>query len=156
MTWKCNACGEENQDDILRCLCGAELPIAAHTQKPVPWKDVILTTAPTLAGYKIIKTIDIITSECVRGINFFDDISSSITDTFGGRDITRQNQLRKARTSCLDELREEAHQLGGNAVIAVDFNYSELSGKGKSMLFLVASGTAVVIEDENQLQQPSP
>ena len=32
------------------------------------------------------------------------------------------------------------------AVIAVDLDYSEFSGGGKSMLFLVASGTAVVAE----------
>ena len=50
------------------------------------------------------------------------------------------------RETCLSELKVEADQLGANAVIGVDLDYSEISGGGKSMLFLVASGTAVVVE----------
>ena len=34
---------------------------------------------------------------------------------------------------------------GANAVIGVDLDYSEISAQGKSMLFLVASGTAVKV-----------
>jgi hypothetical protein len=36
--------------------------------------------------------------------------------------------------------------LGANAVVGVALDYSEFSGQGKSMLFLVASGTAVIIK----------
>jgi len=43
-------------------------------------------------------------------------------------------------------LKKEALLTGANAVIGVDLDYSEISGGGKSMLFLVASGTAVIIE----------
>ena len=39
--------------------------------------------------------------------------------------------------------RQEAHALGADAVVGIDLDYSEISGGGKSMLFLVASGTAV-------------
>jgi uncharacterized protein YbjQ (UPF0145 family) len=54
-----------------------------------------------------------------------------------------QNTLKDARKVALDELRSEAAYLGADAVIGVDLDYSEISGGGKSMLFLVASGTAV-------------
>jgi len=43
-------------------------------------------------------------------------------------------------------LRREALIVGANAVIGVDLDYSEISGDGKSMLFVVVSGTAVTIE----------
>ena len=56
--------------------------------------------------------------------------------------------LRDARKTCLTELRREALMIKANAVIGVDLDYSEISGKGKSMLFLVATGTAVRIEKE--------
>ena len=46
----------------------------------------------------------------------------------------------------MSELKKEADNIGANAVIAVDLDYSEISGGGKSMLFLVASGTAVKVE----------
>jgi len=54
--------------------------------------------------------------------------------------------LRDSRRVCLTELRREALIAGANAVIGVDLDYSEISGDDKSMLFLVASGTAVVVE----------
>jgi uncharacterized protein YbjQ (UPF0145 family) len=40
-----------------------------------------------------------------------------------------------------------ASQRGANAVVGVDLNYVELSAAG-SMVMLVASGTAVIIEEK--------
>jgi len=57
-----------------------------------------------------------------------------------------QQPVRDARQLCIYELKSEAYRLGANAVIGVSLNYSELSGKNTSMLFLVASGTAVVLD----------
>jgi uncharacterized protein YbjQ (UPF0145 family) len=54
--------------------------------------------------------------------------------------------LKDARTTCLRELKIAAIELGADAVIAVDLDYQEFSGKGKGMLFLVASGTAVKLK----------
>ena len=47
----------------------------------------------------------------------------------------------------LNELKKEAYELGADGVIGVDLDYSEISGKGKGMLFLVASGTAVKFKE---------
>jgi uncharacterized protein YbjQ (UPF0145 family) len=106
-----------------------------------------LTTAPTLEGYKVIETLDVITAECVFGMNIFRDFFAGMSDFFGGRSKASQKVLRDSRILCLNELRMEAYKLGGNAVIAIDLDYSEISGKGKGMLFLVASGTAVKVEE---------
>jgi len=107
---------------------------------------VQVTTAPHLEGYRITDTLDIITAEHVEGINLLRDILAGLTDLVGGRSKTMQNALREARKTCLANLKIEAHQIGANAVIGVDLDYSEISGGGKSMLFLVASGTAVIVE----------
>ena len=109
--------------------------------------NVILTTAPSIQDRRVAKTIDIITAECVFGMNIFRDIFAGFSDIFGGRSESTQNVLRDARKRCLAELRKEAVSVGANAVISVDLDYSEFSGGGKSMLFLVASGTAVVLEE---------
>lgn len=105
-------------------------------------KRILLTTesAPNLP---IAERLDIITAEVVIGMHLFRDIASAFRDTFGGRSATMQQGLRDARKTALDELRREALALGADAVVAVDLDYSEISGGGKSMLFLVASGTAV-------------
>lgn len=116
---------------------------AATTASPAY---VLLTTAPELAGYRVTRTLDIVTAECVLGLSFLSDFLAGMSDFFGGRSGRTQNKLREARQYCLSELRAEAQSLGANAVIAVSLSYSEFSGQGKSMLFLVASGTAVVVE----------
>ena len=51
-----------------------------------------------------------------------------------------------ARKTCLRELKIAAMELDADAVIAVDLDYQEFSGKGKGMLFLIASGTAVKLK----------
>jgi len=108
--------------------------------------NIQVTTTPQLEGYRVTKTLDIITAEYVGGINLFRDFLGGITDLIGGRSSSMQNELKKARETCLANLKIEAHHLGANAVIGVDLDYSEISGGGKSMLFLVASGTAVLVE----------
>lgn len=114
--------------------------------KKLTQSEVTLTTAPSLADFQIIETIDVIAAECVIGMHFFKDLLSSFTDILGGRSKTTQKTLRQAKETCLNELRSEAASKGANAVIGVDLDYSEISAQGKSMLFLVASGTAVRVE----------
>lgn len=104
------------------------------------------TTTPQLEGYRVINTLEIITAEYVGGVNLIREFFAGVTDMIGGRSGSLQNELREAREACLASLKAEADRIGANAVIGVDLDYSEISGGGKSMLFLVASGTAVVVE----------
>ena len=108
--------------------------------------ELIVTTEMSLDGYNILERIDIITSECVFGMNIFRDMFAGIRDIFGGRSSASQKVLRDARRTCLTELRREALIVGADAVIAVDLDYSEISGDGKSMLLVVSSGTACRVE----------
>lgn len=113
-------------------------------------QSIMVTTTPSVAGYSVTKVIDVISAECVFGMNVFKDFFTAVSDIFGGRSETSQRALKEARQLCIRELKAEAHQLGANAVIGVSLDYSEFSGKGKSMLFLAASGTAVVVEKTNE------
>ncbi|WES32255.1 heavy metal-binding domain-containing protein [Varunaivibrio sulfuroxidans] len=99
-----------------------------------------------MSGYRVTQRIEIITAECVFGMNLFRDFFAGIRDIIGGRSKASQKVLRDSRKICLNELRREALMVGANAVIGVDLDYNEISGDGKSMLFLVASGTAVTVE----------
>ena len=104
---------------------------------------IVITTAATIPGNPEYKVLEIITAECVEGMNVFRDMFASVRDFVGGRSESSQNILRDLRKTCLTELRKEALDIGADAVISVDLDYSEFSGGGKSMLFLVASGTAI-------------
>lgn len=105
-------------------------------------KSIILTTE-TAHNLPIADRLGIVSAEYVIGMHIFRDIASAFRDVFGGRSQTMQQGLKEARTAALDELRAEALALGADAVVGIDLDYSEISGGGKSMLFLVASGTAV-------------
>lgn len=109
-------------------------------------ESVAITTVPSFEGYRIVKTLDVVTAECVFGLNAFKYFFMGVTDFFGVRSKTAQDALRSARKNCLYELKKEAAELGANAIVGIDLDYSEFSGQGKSMLFLVASGTAVIVE----------
>lgn len=104
-----------------------------------------LSTTHEIPGRRIASTVDIVTAECAFGMNIFRDFFTGISDVIGGRSGSTQQVLRDARVRVLDELRMEAYRVGGNAVVGVDLDYSEFSGGGKSMLFVVASGTAIRI-----------
>lgn len=109
----------------------------------------IIITTECAPAFDIENRIDIISAECALGMNVFKDVLSGVRDIVGGRSGATQNILRDARKTVLRELREEAAELGANAVIATNFNYSEFSGGGKAMLFVVATGTAVVAKLDN-------
>ena len=115
---------------------------------------IVLTTAPSVEGRHVERTIDILTVEAVVGINIFRDMLASVRDVVGGRSGAMQNALRSARQQCLTELRREAAECGANAVIACSFNYSEVSGDGKSMLLFAVAGTAVWLAEDYSPGQP--
>ena len=79
---------------------------------------LILTTAPTVANQEIESELEIITAECVFGMNIFRDLFAGIRDIFGGRSTASQRVLKDARKTCLRELKIAAMEWAINAVPA--------------------------------------
>ena len=104
-----------------------------------------LTTTPTLEGKRITRYCGIVAGEAVLGANVFKDMFAGIRDIVGGRSGTYEKELRKALQYALDELAEQAEELGANAVVGIDLDY-EVLGEKNGMLMVTASGTAVVFE----------
>ena len=108
--------------------------------------DAILLTTETAPNLNITKRIEIVTAECAFGMNIFKDLFAGVRDIVGGRSEAVQKTMRDSRKTALYELKKEAYEVGANAVVGVDLDYVELSTAG-SMVMLVASGTAVRIEE---------
>lgn len=104
-----------------------------------------LTTTPSMEGRKITRYCGVVAGEAVLGANILKDMFASVRDIVGGRSGTYEKELRKARQIALDELSEQARELGANAVVGIDLDY-EVLGEKNGMLMVSASGTAVVIE----------
>ena len=104
---------------------------------------VVLTTTANVPNKEIKEVVAIVSAEVAVGMNIFKDMFSAVRDVVGGRAGAVQNTLRDLRGQALEELRQEASRVGADAVVGVDLDYSEFSGGGRSMLFIVANGTAV-------------
>lgn len=107
---------------------------------------VIVVTSERIPNCTNLKVIDIVSGECCLGISIMDDFLTGIRDIVGGRSATIERMLKRGKEECIITLKREAHGLGANAVIAVDIKYNQISGQGKSMLFVTATGTAVKVE----------
>ncbi|MDG1738879.1 MAG: heavy metal-binding domain-containing protein [Paracoccaceae bacterium] len=108
--------------------------------------EAILLTTETAPNLNITKRIEIVSAECAFGMNIFKDLFAGVRDIVGGRSEAVQKTMRDSRKTALYELKKEAYEVGANAVVGVDLDYVELSNAG-SMVMLVASGTAVRIEE---------
>lgn len=103
-----------------------------------------LTTTPSFENQTITRYCGVVAGEAVLGANVFKDMFASVRDIVGGRSGTYEKELRKARQIALDELAEQAKELGANAVVGIDIDY-EVLGEKNGMLMVSASGTAVVV-----------
>lgn|ERR1044071_9328254 len=106
---------------------------------------MILSTTNTIEGRKAVKYLGLVSGDAILGANIFRDFFASIRDIVGGRSAAYEKELRKAKDIALGEMREQAKNLGANAIVGIDIDY-ETIGTNSSMLMVSASGTAVVLE----------
>ena len=147
---QCRACTEKER--VKQKLISQGVPLGdlekqreIEAERATEIEAIVLTTE-TAPNLNITKRIEIVTAECAFGMNIFKDLFAGIRDIVGGRSEAVQKTMRDSRRTALYELKKEAHMVGANAVVGVDLDYMEMSTAG-SMVLLVASGTAVIIED---------
>lgn len=104
---------------------------------------MIVTTTESVDGRRITKYLGIVSGEAVMGTNFLRDFFASITDVLGGRSGSYEKELRRAKASAIEEMADEAKDLGADAVVGVDLDYEFMGAGDRSMLMVTANGTAV-------------
>jgi len=109
---------------------------------------MLVVTTPTVEGRRIRQYLGFVSGDAILGANLFKDFFASIRDVVGGRSAAYEGELQKAKQLAIDEMLEEAHRMGANAVVGVDLDFESIrSGGGGGMLMVSASGTAVVLDD---------
>jgi uncharacterized protein YbjQ (UPF0145 family) len=106
---------------------------------------MILSTTNNIEGKKVVKYLGLVSGDAILGANIFRDFFASIRDIVGGRSAAYEKELRKAKDIAIGEMREQAENLGANAIVGIDIDY-ETIGTNSSMLMVSANGTAVVTE----------
>tara|TARA_B110000263_G_scaffold127124_1_gene110601 strand:+ start:230 stop:544 length:315 start_codon:yes stop_codon:yes gene_type:complete len=92
----CWSCGSDKKGNIADDFIKAKQAASGFDVTLNNNQNIVITTAQTLENYKITETIDIITAECVFGMNVFRDFFAGLTDFFGGRSNASQKVLRDA------------------------------------------------------------
>lgn len=110
---------------------------------------IVLSTTSELNGWNIEEYVDVISTQVVIGTGVFSDLFAGITDFTGGSSSTYEKQLKDITSRALEQLSNHADSLKANAIVGVRLDYDEISGKGKQMFMLTATGTAVVAKKIN-------
>lgn len=106
---------------------------------------MITTTTPSIDGKRIVEYKGIVFGEVISGVNFIKDFAAGLSNIFGGRSSSYEEELIRARENAIREMEQRAGELGANAVVGVDIDY-EVLGANNGMLMVTASGTAVVCQ----------
>ena len=101
-----------------------------------------ISTTHEIPGQQVAEVLGVVAGEAVLGANVFRDMFAGIRDFVGGRAGGYQKVLRSGRGHAMDDMIEEALELGADAVIGVDIDY-EAIGETGSMLMVSMNGTAV-------------
>lgn len=106
---------------------------------------MIITTAYVIPGKRVLRLIGLAKGNTVRASNIGRDLTAVFKNITGGEIREYTKLMAEAREQCLDRMREDAAQMGANAVIGVRFM---TSGVMQNAAELLVYGTAVVTEDE--------
>ncbi len=104
---------------------------------------MLVVTTPELPGYKVKKVLGIVTGLTARTRGVGGKIIAGIQGMVGGEVSVYTNEMMKARHEALERMIENAKEMGGNAVLGVDFETSEVF---QGVVLIAAVGTAVVVE----------
>lgn len=106
---------------------------------------MIVTTTPAVEGCRIAEYKGVVFGEVIAGVNFAKDFMAGLTNFFGGRSTTYEEELIGARRQAVAEMEQRAAEMGADAVVGVDIDY-EVLGADNGMLMVTVSGTAVRLE----------
>ncbi|MBV8206854.1 MAG: YbjQ family protein [Acidobacteria bacterium] len=103
----------------------------------------MVTTNLQLDGYRVVRNLGVVRGITVRSRSVFGTLGASLQTLVGGN-ITLFSQLcERSREEAFDLMLQHAAGVGGNAVIAMRYDATEIM---QGVTEVLAYGTAVVVE----------
>jgi uncharacterized protein YbjQ (UPF0145 family) len=103
---------------------------------------MLITTVTDFPDREIERVLGEVFGLTVRSRNVGSQIGASVKSLFGGELQGMTTMLAQGREQAIERLVEETTQRGGNAIVAMRFDTSEL---GSTWTEICAYGTAVVV-----------
>jgi len=101
------------------------------------------TTAFTLDGFRITKTLGVVRGITVRSRSIFGTIGASLQTLVGGNITLFTELCEKTRSEAFEMMVAHAEQLGANAVMGIRYDATEIL---QGVTEVLCYGTAVVVE----------
>lgn len=105
-----------------------------------------VTTTDFVPGMEISEIKDMVFSEQVISVSVMKDLLSGIKGVFGAKLDSYAGEYRKVREQAIDDLKEKAKALGGDAVIQVNVRYDQFINSDIVIITVTAYGTAVTTQ----------
>lgn len=130
---------EENAQKAVR-----DINAAIVEQKDEDINNVLVTSGYNFENYRILRYCDFISAESVFGVGMFKALLASVSSVAGAESEPFQLKIKEAKTKAIYDIKKNAIELGANAIIGIDIDFSMITGE---MVVIIASGTAVIIEE---------
>ena len=128
----CQVCSEKGKKEAKKFL-----------EKEKRRKEIVVFSLLELPDRKINKTLGLVSHEEIIGVGLTRDLD---LETFkGGMALAWAEKVKSAKDFSLRAVKDEALELGGNAVLGVEFSYHVLGIHNDMMILLVSSGGTAVL-----------
>lgn len=101
---------------------------------------MILTTSEFVHGRKINETLGLVRGSSIRTRHFFTDFAEWLRNLVGAELHNYTKMMAETREQALDRMKDQARQMGADAITSVRFATSSIASGASEM---VAYGTAV-------------
>jgi len=101
------------------------------------------TTAFTLDGYSVVQNLGVVRGITVRSRSIFGTIGGSLQTLLGGNITLFTELCEKTRAEAFEMMVNHAEELGGNAVVGIRYDATELM---QGVSEVLCYGTAVAVE----------
>src|ERR1035437_6937427 len=106
-------------------------------------QDSMVTTALTLPGFKVVRSLGVVRGITVRSRSIVGNILGGLQTLFGGNITIYTNLCEQARSETYRLMCQHAQQQGANAIISMRYDATELM---VGLTEVLCYGTAVVVE----------
>lgn len=103
----------------------------------------LTTTAFDLPGYRVVRSLGVVRGIIVRSRSIVGNIGAGLQSLIGGNISIYTSLCERAREDAFNQMLTHAGELGGNAVIGVRYDATEI---GNGITEVLCYGTAVYVE----------
>ena len=122
----------------------AYAPGPAATRNPaLPLTDAMVTTAMELPGYRVVRSLGLVRGITVRSRSIIGNFLGGLQAMPGGNITIYTELCEQARSATYLDMVQHARMLGGNAIIAVRYDATDVMA---GLTEVLCYGTAVVVE----------